>query len=379
MKTATKVIIATVSLIIWIAGLFVFVPYDLKTVTLEDNFPAKYFNIDSNYLIDDIMKINFEDSEKIISDLKQKNYTCLSEEETYNFLMKISSEKLNGYNKINGLLSAFAIMDVKFIIFFEYNNSAYILFELQTEEKAPFRLLPSSYAIFRTDSFCEELTSQFYASSEMISQPAEMAAFEAMIQSGIVTAICTAIIIAVALIFSTMRYKKEKAKEKFTNDDTTSSSDIKKFIRKRFGNELFSAEKLTEVPCITIDADNQKAAEFICKLADKYDENEIFIGSFFEESNYIDIDSTIVTYIKEYLDEGSYSSILHPENDIVIEWITEGNNSEASSVSFYMQNLNMLIYPVRSKIYVFCKNPNAAFMNLIDIANELQLSVSASN
>lgn len=378
-KTATKITIAIVSLIIWIAGLFVFVPYNLKTVICEDDFPAKYFNIDNNYLIDDIMEINFENSQKIISDLKQKSYTCLSEEETYNFLMKISSEKLNGYNKINGLLSAFSIMDVKFIIFFEYDNSAYILFELQQEEKAPFRLLPSSYVIFRTDSFCKELSDQFFESSEMISSPAEMAAFEAIIQSCIVTAICAAIIIAIALIFSTKRYKKEKEKEKFTNDDTTSSYDIKKFIRKSFGDELFSAEKLDEIPCITIEANYQNAAEFICKLADKYEENEIFIGSFFEESNYIDIESDIATYIKEYLDEGDYSSILHPENDIVIEWIAEGNNADVSSVAFYMQNLNVLIYPIRNKVYIFCKNPNDTFMKLIDIANELKLSVSANN
>ena len=64
-KTATKITIAIISLIIWIAGLFVFVPYNLKTVICEDDFPAKYFNIDNNHLLDDIMEINFENSEKI--------------------------------------------------------------------------------------------------------------------------------------------------------------------------------------------------------------------------------------------------------------------------------------------------------------------------
>ena len=120
---------------------------------------------------------------------------------------------------------------------------------------------------------------------------------------------------------------------------------------------------------------------FISTNGDEFlvDYKTFFIGSFFEESNYIDTESDIVTYIKEYLDEGDYSSILHPENDIVIEWIAEGNNSEASSVSFYMQNLNVLIYPIRNKVYIFCKNPNDTFMKLIGIANELKLSVSASN
>ncbi len=379
MKTATKVILAITSLLVWIAGLFVFIPYDMKTVKLEDDFPNKYFNIDKNFMLSDIMEKNLENSDKIIDGLKESNYICLPENETYDFLMKASTESLNGCIINSSVVAIWAHMIVTGFTFFEHDGSCYILFNLSAYEKEPFRILSNSYAIFRTDSFSEELTNQFYTSTEMISQPAGFTAVEAILQSGIVTGIYIVIFVIIALIISTIQYKKEKAKQQFTNDDTTSSSDIKKYIRKRFGEELFSGEKLSDVPCITIDADNLKATEFICNLAEKYSEKEIFIGSFFEESNYIDNNSTLATYIKEYLDEGSYSSIIYPENKVVIEWIVDGNNAEETSVSFYMNDLNILIYPVRQKLYVFCKNSNDTFAKLIDIANNLKLSVSASN
>lgn len=379
MKTTTKVVLAITSLLIWIAGLFVFIPYDMKTIRLENNFPNKFFNINDNFMLDDIMELTFENSDEIISTLKEQNYICLSENETYNFLMNASTESLSGYIISNPAVSLFEYMNVTRFTFFEYKNSSYILFKLSEEEKEPFRILSNSYAIFKTDSFGEELTQHFYSSTEIISQPANFTAIEAMMQSGIVTGIYIAVFVIISLVFSTIKYKKEKEKQQFTNDDTTSSSDIKKYIRKRFGDEIFSGEKLSEIPCITIDANNQKATQFICNLSEKYGEKEIFIGSFFEESNYIDKDSTLTAYIKEFLDENSYSSIIYPEKDFVIEWIVDGNNAEETSVSFYMQNLNILIYPVREKLYIFCKNSNDTFIKLLDIANNMDLSVSASN
>lgn len=379
MKTVTKVILAITSVLIWIAGMFVFVPYDMKAVSLQDDFPNIFFDTDGNYMLSVIMDQKFENSDEIIFDLNEQNYICLSKNETYDFLMKASTESLNGYIINNPVAAAFAYMDVTRFTFFEHDNSSYILFNLAEDEKAPFRILSNSYAIFKTDSFSEELTQHFYSSTELISQPSNFTAIEAMIQTGIVTGIYIAVFVIISLVFSTIQYKKEKEKLQFTNDDTTSSSDIKKYIRKRFGEEIFSGEKLSEVPCITIDANKTKATLFIWNLSEKYREKEIFIGSFFEESNYIAKDSTLATYIKEYLDENSYSSIICPENKDVIEWIVDGNNAEETSVSFYMQNLNILIYPVRQKLYVFCKNSNDTFAKLIDIANDLDLSVSASN
>lgn len=379
MKTATKVILAITSILVWIAGMFVFVPYDMKTVRLQDDFPNNFFDTDGNFMLSVIMEQKFENSDKIISDLNEQNYVCLSENETYDFLMKASTESLIGYIIDNPVVAALAYKNVTRVTFFEHDNNGYILFNLSEDEKDPFRILSNSYTIFKTDSFSDELTQYFYSSTELISQPSNFTAIEAMIQSGIVTGIYIAIFVIISLVFSTIKYKKEKEKQQFTNDDTTSSSDIKKYIRKRFGEEIFSGEKLSEIPCITIDASNQKATQFICNLSEKHSEKEIFIGSFFEESNYIDKDSTLATYIKEYLDEGSYSSIICPKNNDVIEWIVDGNNAEETSVSFYMQNLNILIYPVREKLYIFCKNSNDTFIKLLDIANDMDLSVSASN
>ena len=379
MKTVTKVILSITSVLIWIAGMFVFVPYDMKTVRLQNDFPNNYFDTDGNYMLSFIMEQKFENSDKIKTSLSEQNYICLSENETYDFLMKASTESLSGCIIDNPVVAALAYMNVTRITFFEHNNNGYILFTLSEDEKEPFRILPNSYVIFKTDTFDEELTQHFYLSTEMISQPSNFTAIEAMIQSGIVTGIYIAVFVIIYLVLSTIKYKKEKEKQQFTNDDTTSSSDIKKYIRKRFGDEIFSGEKLSEVPCITIDTNNENATQFICNLSEKYSEKEIFIGSIFEESNYIDNDSTLAAYIKEYLDEGSYSSIICPENNIVIEWIVDGNNAEETSVLFYMQNLNILIYPVRQKLYIFCKNSNDTFTKLIDIANDLNLSVSASN
>lgn len=379
MKTATKVILAITSILVWIAGMFVFVPYDMKTVRLQDDFPNNFFDTDGNFMLSVIMEQKFENSDKIISDLNEQNYVCLSENETHDFLMKASTESLIGYIIDNPVVAALAYKNVTRVTFFEHDNNGYILFNLSEDEKDPFRILSNSYTIFKTDSFSDELTQYFYSSTELISQPSNFTAIEAMIQSGIVTGIYIAIFMIISLVISTIKYKKEKEKQQFTNDDTTSSSDIKKYIRKRFGEEIFSGEKLSEIPCLTIDASNQKATQFICNLSEKHCEKEIFIGSFFEESNYIDKDSTLATYIKEYLDEGSYSSIICPKNNDVIEWIVDGNNAEETSVSFYMQNLNILIYPVREKLYIFCKNSNDTFIKLLDIANNMDLSVSASN
>ena len=164
-----------------------------------------------------------------------------------------------------------------------------------------------------------------------------------------------------------------------SDDETTTDGDIKKYIKDKLGHEFFDEEKVFSMPCLILEADGEKAKDFICLMAENLKVKEIFIGGFFEKKCFIDENSENSIFIKEYLDEGDYSSILHPENDIVIEWIAEGNNSEASSVSFYMQNLNVLIYPIRNKVYIFCKNPNDTFMKLIGIANELKLSVSASN
>ena len=55
MKTATKVILAITSILVWIAGMFVFVPYDMKTVKLQNDFPNNYFDTDGNYMLSFIM------------------------------------------------------------------------------------------------------------------------------------------------------------------------------------------------------------------------------------------------------------------------------------------------------------------------------------
>lgn len=382
MKTLTKVVLVITAVAVWISCMCIFVPYDMKTVELADDAPNKFFNTENNYLLDDIMSERFENYEQILTSLQGKSYKCLSAEESYEMLMSEGNDSMQGYLISDNLMGVSCHIDgdsVPHVVFFENDGRSFVLFTVLQDAKDRFRLLDYSYAIFSVDSFDKELTEHFVTSASLIRKPSSNTATEAMFQSGVITTVYIVVFSIIALTVSTVRYKKSKRGQKLTNDDTTTDKDIKKYIKNKLGADFFSDEMITVQPCITVDAKGEKAVSFISAIAEKYNINEIFIGSFFEEKNYIDTESTNAIYIKEYLDENSYSSIKYPENKAVIEWIVSGNNTEETSISFYMQELNFLIYPLRDMIYIFCQNSNETFEKLIDVANDNGLKIAISN
>lgn len=372
MKTITKVILAISAVIVWIVCMFVFVPYDLKTVEISDDAPLNFFSIESNYMIDEIFAERFEDADTILSSLAQSEYKCLTAEESYDLLMKNGDDLINGYPVTDRLMGVACYIDgqrVSQLVFFESEEKNYVLFTLSDDEKDRFRLLPVSYAIFEADDFSDELTQNFVTSQRMISKPASNSAIEAMIQSGIVTAVYVIIYLVIALSVSTAMYKKMKKNNKLSDDEITTDNDIKKYIKNKLGAEFFDDELITVQPCITVDAKGEKAKTFIADVAEKFNVNEIFIGNFFENRSFLDNESDNAVFIREYLDENSYSSINHKQNEAVIGWIIDGNNAEETAISFYMQELNILIYPAREKLYIFSKNSRKTYDKIITAVN----------
>ena len=346
MKTITKVILAISAVIVWIVCMFVFVPYDLKTVEISDDAPQKFFSTEDNYMIDDIFAARFENADMILSSLTQSNYKCLTAEESYDLLMKNGDDLINGYPVTDRLMGVACYIDDQRV-----------------------SQLPVSYAIFEADDFSDELTQNFVTSQRMISKPASNSAIEAMIQSGIVTAVYVIIYLVIALSVSTAMYKKMKKNNKLSDDEITTDNDIKKYIKNKLGAEFFDDEMITVQPCITVDAKGEKAKTFIADVAEKFNVNEIFIGNFFENRSFLDNESDNAVFIREYLDENSYSSINHKQNEAVIGWIIDGNNAEETAISFYMQELNILIYPAREKLYIFSKNSRKTYDKIITAVN----------
>ena len=58
MKTFTKVIISLSVIAVWIVSMCIFVPKDLKTITLDDSLPNNYFSAENNYIAkEDLAKV----------------------------------------------------------------------------------------------------------------------------------------------------------------------------------------------------------------------------------------------------------------------------------------------------------------------------------
>ncbi len=372
MKTVTKICLAVTAVIVWVISMFIFVPYDLKTVEKADNEPQKFFTPENNYMIDDIFAERFENADVILSSLAQSEYKCLSAEDTYDILMKNGNDSVKGYPISDSLMFVschLAGSNVSRLVFFDFEGKSYVLFSLSDTEKDRFRLLGHSYVIYEVDGFGSELTDEFVTSQSVISKPASNSATEAMIQSGIVTAVYIAVYVIIALTISTVMYKRAKKGNKLSDDETTTDTDIKKYIKDKLGAEFFDDELITAQPCITVDSKGENAREFITAVAEKFNVKEIFIGNFFEKQSFIDNESENAIFIREYLDENSYSSINHRQNEAVLGWIIDGNNAEETAISLYMQELNILIYPARDKLYVFSKNNRKTYDKIITAVN----------
>ena len=177
------------------------------------------------------------------------------------------------------------------------------------------------------------------------------------------------------IIITTVMYKKEQRGKKLSDNEITTDGDIKKYIMNKLGKEFFDEEKVFSMPCLTVDAYGEKAKELICLIAENCNAEEIFIGGFFEKKCFIDEECDNTVFIKEYLDESSYSSINHVENEAVIGWIIDGNNKGETAVSFYIQELNILIYPAKNKLYIFSKNSGEVYYKLATFINPVDYNL----
>ena len=379
MKTVTKAIISISIIAVWVISMCIFVPYDLEAVSADNSLPNKFFTPGINYIVDDAFDERFENGEEILHSLSSAVYTCISDDEIYDILVNKGNNPVNGYvitDTLMGLFSYLGDRKVASVAFFEMDGKSYVLFILDDESKAPLRVLSYCYTIFEVDGFDASLSEHFVTSQRIISKPAGNATIEAFIQSGIVTLIFGAIVFVVYIIISTKRYKASKKSKKLSDDAFTTDSDIKKYIMNKLGSEFFDAERIYDCPCITADAKDEKAVEFITALCEHYGVKEIFAGSFFEEKCYLDAECDRSIYIKEYLDEKSYCSLNHIKNKIVLEWITDGNNAEETSISFYIQELNALIYPMKNKLYIFSKDSRTLYDKLITVINPTDYNMS---
>lgn len=372
MKTFTKVIISLSVIAVWIVSMCVFVPKDLKTITLDGSLPNNYFSAENNYIVEDVFNKKFNDGNKILQYLQNAQYRCISEDVTYDILFQKGNELLNGYYVEDNVMSLFTYMDGKQVnsfAFFEFEEKSYVLFLLNEKEKDSMRILGFCYAIYETDDFDELLSEHFVTSQSIISKPASYAALESFIQSGITTLAYGIIVFVIYIIITTVIYRNKRKGRMLSDDETTTDGDIKKYIKDKLGHEFFDEEKVFSMPCLILEADGEKAKDFICLMAENLKVKEIFIGGFFEKKCFIDENSENSIFIKEYLDENSYSSINYIENEAVIEWIIDGNNKDETSISFYIQELNILIYPVKNKLYILSKNSREIYDKLISFIN----------
>ncbi len=372
MKTMPKVIIAISVIAVWVVSMCFFVPKNLKTIRLDDSLPKNYFSAENDYVVGDVFNIKFDDGEKILQYLQDAQYSCVAEEEAYDILMQKGNDPLRGYFITDSVMSLFTYMDgkqVNAISFFELDEKSYVLFVLNDNYKDAMRLLGYCYVIFETDSFDELLAEHFVTSQSIISKPASYATIESFIQSGIVTLSYGIIVFVIYIIITTVVYRNKKKGRKLSDDETTTDGDIKKYIMNKLGKEFFDEEKVFSMPCLTVDVSGARAKELICLIAENCNAEEIFIGGFFEKKCFIDEECENTVFIKEYLDENSYSSINYVENEAVIEWIIDGNNKSETAISFYIQELNILIYPAKNKLYIFSKNSSEVYYKLATFIN----------
>ena len=378
MKTVTKVIIAISVIAVWVVSMCFFVPKNLKTIRLDDSLPNSYFSAENDYIVGDVFNERFDDGEKILQYLQNTQYRCVSEEDAYDILMQKGNDPLHGYFITDSVMRLFTYMDgkqVDAISFFELDSKSYVLFVLNDNYKDAMRLLGYCYVIFETDSFDELLSEHFVTSQSIISKPASYATIESFIQSGLVTLAYGIIVFVIYIIITTVVYRNKKKEKKLSDDETTTDGDIKKYIMNKLGKEFFDEEKVFSMPCLTVDAYGEKAKELICLIAENCNAEEIFIGGFFEKKSFIDEECDNTVFIKEYLDENSYSSINTTENEAVIEWIIDGNNKGETAVSFYIQELNILIYPAKNKLYIFSKNSSEVYYKLATFINPVDYNL----
>ena len=381
MKTATKVIVWLSVIAVWIVSMCVFVHYDLDTVQLTDEKANQFFDTAHNFNIEYYMADYFEDVGSVRETLENASYRCLSAEESYDILVKKGNNQVDGFTieTQRVYISYTYLFDKGYtssITFFTLEEKNYVMFTLHWQNERKLSFMDISYVIYETDEFPEAVTAHFKTSGKTIAEPASFAAIESFVQSGIVTLAYGIIAYIVYIIVTTITYKKANKGKKLSDDDYTTDSDIKKYIKNKLGSEFFSADKIFDCPCITADAYGEKAFDFICDLCQNYSVGEIFTGSFFEEKCFIDEECDNAVFIKEYLDENSYSSINHIENEDVIRWIIDGNNKGETAISFYIQELNVLIYPAKNKLYIFSKNSREIYNKLILFINPADFNLN---
>ena len=372
MNTLTKIILSISIIAVWIVSMCFFVPYDLKIIEMPDNEPNQFFDKSDNFNIDYYFGKHIDDTENVLRELSSADYRCLSSDETYDILVNKSKNPVDVLT-IN-VTTDYISYSYKFdnghipdsVSFFTLDSKNYILFTSVTYREQKLRFIGHSYAIYETDEFSENISSQLRSSANIISKPVENSTVEAIVQSSV-----TAVIYGVTAFFiiTTILYKQAKKRKKLSDDETTTDGDIKKYIKHKLGAEFFNEEKVFTMPCLTLDAYGEKAKEFICLIAENLNTNEIFIGGFFEKKCFFDEESENVIFIKEYLDENSYSSINPVKNAAVIKWIIDGNNNGETSISFYIQELNILIYPAKNKLYIFSKDSRNVYNRLISFIN----------
>lgn len=371
MKKMLKVIIAVTIAIVWVVSMFFFVPYDLKTDSLPDDKPNVYFSME-DYMLKSAFEMHFDDADAVKSELADAEYECISAEDTYDILMEKSNNPVDGFSiRVSSVFSnaAFDNGKVADITFFVLDSENYVMFTLTEQHEQKFRLLSRSYVIYETDEFGEDITEKFINSKNIISKPAENSAIEAMIQSLAVALAYGIFAFVIYIVITTVMYKKEQRGKKLSDDETTTDGDIKKYIKNKLGSEFFDEEKVFSMPCLTVDVSGVRAKELICLIAENCNADEVFIGGFFEKKCFIDEECENAVFIKEYLDENSYSSINPAENEAVIEWIINGNNNGETAVSFYIQEMNILIYPAKNKLYIFSKNSSEVYYKLATFIN----------
>lgn len=374
MKTVTKVIVWLSVIAVWIVSMCVFVHYDLDTVQLPDEKANQFFDTAHNFNIEYYMADYFEDVVSVRETLENVSYRCLSAEESYDILVKKGNNQVDGftieshrvyisytYRFDKGMVSS--------VTFFTLEKKNYVLFTLHWQNERKLSFMDISYVIYETDEFPDAVTTHFKTSGRTIAEPASYATIESFIQSGLVTLAYGIIVFVIYIIITTVVYRNKKKGRKLSDDETTTDGDIKKYIMNKLGKEFFDEEKVFSMPCLTVDAYGEKAKELICLIAENCNAEEIFIGGFFEKKSFIDEECDNTVFIKEYLDENSYSSINTTENEAVIEWIIDGNNKGETAVSFYIQELNILIYPAKNKLYIFSKNSNELYYKLATFIN----------
>ena len=357
MKTKLGIPYVMSLVLIWIIGFCLFIPYNLKTVECDDEMLNEYFSAPPVYAVADKTALE-EHSEE----LKNCQYQCLSPDAAYE-LLKNPPSGVKTYHVIQKAVFS----NIYQLSFFTCNGEYYALCTFRADDKDFARVLPLEYAIFSVADFPDTLKDAFINSDFAPEHPAELAATEAMLQNVILTVLYTVVFVATAFPLSVFLYKKKKEKQPFITDDETTGSDIKNYIKRRMGKAVFDEKELYLMPCVSGEASHRKAAELIKSMAKEYGNEEIFIGPFFESRTYLGDMTQLTVFIREFLDENSYSVLKLPDNEHVIDFITQGNMKEETSISLYLDHPGILIVPVPGKVYVFGREDDT-LKKLNDIA-----------